>query len=124
MTISNIILKYETSTQTVTKFKLIIQQIKSIGGFDYSVYNENIKQIKTVLDRPSKVYSCLQKNIRNLNLNSLQTYTSNFNPHITPVSRSKTDRARPMSDTVTIQYSNNSLHTSTHSPVSDQQDSG
>jgi hypothetical protein len=46
------------STQTEAKLKLITQQTKSIGEFDFNVYNENIKQIQTELDRHSTtVYS-------------------------------------------------------------------
>lgn len=43
------------STQTEAKLKLITQQTKSIGEFDFNVYNENIKQIQTELDCHSKI---------------------------------------------------------------------
>jgi len=109
------------STQTEAKLKLITQQTKSIGEFDFNVYNENIKQIQTELDRHSKIYSCLQKNITDLKLNSLQTYASKVNPQVAPVSVSTTDRVSTSSDTI---HCINPLNTPTHSPVSDQRDSG
>ena len=68
------------SSQTEAKLKLITQQTKSIGKFDFNVYNENTKQIQAELHRHSKIYSCLQKNITDLKLNSLQTYASKVNP--------------------------------------------
>jgi hypothetical protein len=71
---------HRKSTQTEAKLKLITQQTKSIGKFDFNVYNENTKQIQTELHRHSKIYSCLQKNITDLKLNSLQTYASKVNP--------------------------------------------
>ena len=54
--ISNIILKYLIENQLrLRQNSLITQQTKSIGEFDFNVYNENIKQIQTELDRHSKI---------------------------------------------------------------------
>ncbi|VDI33727.1 Hypothetical predicted protein [Mytilus galloprovincialis] len=64
--------------------KLINQQSKAIGEFDFNSYTANVKRFDSELERHSKLSVSLQKNISELKWNSKQSYASKVTPPGTP----------------------------------------
>ncbi|CAG2233981.1 unnamed protein product [Mytilus edulis] len=64
--------------------KLLNQQSKAIGEFDFNSYTANVKRFDIELERHSKLCVCLQKNISELKWNSNQSYASKVTPTGTP----------------------------------------
>ncbi|CAC5361719.1 unnamed protein product [Mytilus coruscus] len=68
-------------TQYDANHKLINQQSKAIGEFDFNSYIANVKRFDSELERHSKLCVSLQKNIK---WNSKQSYVSKATPPGTP----------------------------------------
>ncbi|CAG2232272.1 unnamed protein product [Mytilus edulis] len=72
-------------TQYDANHKLINQQSKAIGEFDFNSYTaKNVKRFDSELERHSKLSVSLQKNISELKWNSKQSYASKVTPPGTP----------------------------------------
>ncbi|CAG2223403.1 unnamed protein product [Mytilus edulis] len=71
-------------TQYDANHKLINQQSKAIGEFDFNSYTANVKRFDSELERHSKLSVSLQKNISELKWNSKQSYASKVTPPGTP----------------------------------------
>ncbi|CAG2220218.1 unnamed protein product [Mytilus edulis] len=73
-------------TQYEANLKLLNQQSKAIGEFDFNMYSEKIKQIDSEQIRHSKLLLKCTKSFNELKMSCQQSYATKVNPHITPES--------------------------------------
>ncbi|VDI40766.1 Hypothetical predicted protein [Mytilus galloprovincialis] len=71
-------------TQYEANLKLLNQQSKAIGEFDFNMYSEKIKQIGNEQIRHSKLLLSAQKSFNELKMSCQQSYATKVSPHITP----------------------------------------
>ncbi|CAC5396962.1 unnamed protein product [Mytilus coruscus] len=71
-------------TQYEASLKLLNQQSKAVGEFDFNMYSEKIKQIDNNQIRHGKLLLNAQKSLNELKMSCQQSYATKVNPHTTP----------------------------------------